>query len=77
MALKNRILPFVDQCPAHAKDVRSLSSLVLRLLQRLNSSEDSYKFSLLHAMTMLAMARNSVKKLLLTALGRLYSVHIQ
>jgi hypothetical protein len=49
-------------------------SFILRLLQRLNCIEDSYKIPLLGSASMLAKACNSVeKKLLSTVPGRLDS----
>jgi hypothetical protein len=52
----------VDQDVIRALKQKFHRSFVLRLLQRLNSTEDSYKMSLLNAVSMLAVAWNSVGK---------------
>ena len=52
----------MDQGMNRALKQKFCIRFVFRLLQRLNSSDDSYKMSLLDAVSMLAMAWNSVSK---------------
>jgi hypothetical protein len=67
-----------DQDIIKALKQRFHRSCVLRLLQRLNYNEDSYKMPLLDAVSMLVIAWNLVGKILLpTALGRQESSQMQ
>jgi hypothetical protein len=92
MASKStKILLFVHHCPAQPASVlqpmdqgiiRALKqkfhrSFTLRLLQRLNSTEDGYKMSLLHAVSLLWSRIQSANILLPTVLGRQDSSQMQ
>jgi len=52
------VLQFIDQSMIHTLKQKVYRSFVLRLLQRLNFTEESYKMSLLNAVSMPAMAWN-------------------
>ena len=52
------VLQFIDQGTIHTLKQKVYRSFVLRLLQRLNFTEESYKMSLLNAVSMQAMAWN-------------------
>jgi hypothetical protein len=60
------VLQPMDQGVIKALKHKFCRSFVLRLLQRLNSNKDSYKMSLLDAVSMLAMAWNLVGKDIIT-----------
>jgi hypothetical protein len=72
------VLQPMDQGVTKALKQKFCRSFVLTLLQRLNANEDSYKMSLLNAVSTLAMAWNLVGKILLpAALGRQDSSQMQ
>jgi hypothetical protein len=50
------VLQFIDKGTIHTLKQKVYRSFVLRLLQRLNFTEESYKMSLLNAVSMHAMA---------------------
>jgi hypothetical protein len=52
------VLQFIDQGTIHAIKQKVYGSFVLRLLQRLNFTEEGYKMSLLNAVSMPAIAWN-------------------
>jgi hypothetical protein len=60
------VLQPTDQGVIKALKQKFRRSFVLRLLQRLDSNKDSYKMSLLNAVSMLAMAWNLVGKGIIT-----------
>jgi hypothetical protein len=64
------VLQPMDQGIMKALKQKFCRSFVLRLLQRLHSNQDSYKMSLLDAVSMLAMGRNLIGKDIIANLFR-------